>query len=200
MPTKCGRGWGGGGSHRSPPPHSGVPYWRRRLQVRVVWETQHSISEGWEICFRRSGGNFVKRSNAHGEGGEEERWSEGIEAGDEGTTKPFRNLRWSVGSGAGKCNPLLLFLGSGAGKCNPYSCFWALGLESATPIAVLGFWGWRMQPLWLLLKSWDWKMQPLLLFWGLGAGKCNPLLLFWGPGAGKCNPYKCVGVSCVSGV
>ena len=37
----------------------------------------------------------VKGINAHGEGGEEERWREGIEAGDGGRRTPFRNLHAS---------------------------------------------------------------------------------------------------------
>ena len=36
---------------------------------------------------------FAKGINAHGEGGEEEGWREGIEAGDGGRRKPLRNLR-----------------------------------------------------------------------------------------------------------
>ena len=40
---------------------------------------------------------FVKRINAHGEDGEEEEeeWREGMEAGDGGRRKPFRNLHAS---------------------------------------------------------------------------------------------------------
>ena len=55
----------------------------------------------WGIGKTEAGGEgsyvnlFVKRINAHGEGGEEERWSEGIEAGDRGRRKPFRKLHAS---------------------------------------------------------------------------------------------------------
>ena len=55
----------------------------------------------WGIGKTEAGGEgsyvnlFVKRINAHGEGGEEERWSEGIEASDGGRRKPFRNLHAS---------------------------------------------------------------------------------------------------------
>ena len=55
---------------------------------------------GRDMGDRENGGGsyvnlFVKGINAHGEGGEEEGWREGIEAGDGGRRKPFRNLHAS---------------------------------------------------------------------------------------------------------
>ena len=54
----------------------------------------------WGIGKTEDGGSyvnlFVKRINAHGEDGkDEEEWREGMEAGDAGRRKPFRNLHAS---------------------------------------------------------------------------------------------------------
>ena len=55
---------------------------------------------GRDMGDRENGGGscvnlFVKGINAHGKGGEKEGWREGMEAGDGGRRKPFRNLHAS---------------------------------------------------------------------------------------------------------